>query len=192
MNRGYTGTEVHALSFVGSSGKINGVKVHNIVSARGDAFAIQFFPSNEISVGGDISISSIHAGAYLEKKVLLSLEDPMPNKIPRACAITIWTWTDDEEEFYQNKINFLDKDSMDARCVTTHTFCSNSPYDHEAILRLIARTARPGNANVPNGTSKDPERIEQVSLVISRSPLREIINMQFSRWAQDVSVVADT
>lgn len=137
LQRGYTGTEVHALSFVGSTGKINNVHIHNIISARGDALAIQFFPSNQIEIGKKIIIEDIHAGAHLPKELLASLDDSMPNKIPRACAITIWTWTDEDSEFYSNEISFVDKDSITAKCLTTHTFCSNSAYDHEAILPNI-------------------------------------------------------
>ena len=137
LQRGYTGTEVHALSFVGATGKIDNIHIHNIISARGDAFAIQFFPSNQVEIGANIKISDIHAGAHLPKDLLASLDDSMPNKIPRACAVNIWTWTDEDSEFYSNQISFVDKESIDAKCLTTHTFCSNSAYDHEAILPNI-------------------------------------------------------
>eukprot|EP00486_Rosalina_sp_Unknown_P004769 CAMPEP_0201570246 /NCGR_PEP_ID=MMETSP0190_2-20130828/12401_1 /ASSEMBLY_ACC=CAM_ASM_000263 /TAXON_ID=37353 /ORGANISM="Rosalina sp." /LENGTH=816 /DNA_ID=CAMNT_0047993567 /DNA_START=127 /DNA_END=2574 /DNA_ORIENTATION=- len=90
LQRGYTGTEVHALSFVGSTGTINNVHIHNIISARGDALAVQFFPSNQVEIGENVLIEDIHAGAHLPKDLLTSLDDSMPNKIPRACAITIW------------------------------------------------------------------------------------------------------
>merc|ERR1712048_532626 len=56
LQRGYTGTEVHALSMVSSSGKMDNVHIHNIVSARGDALAIQFFPSNEVTIGSKVVI----------------------------------------------------------------------------------------------------------------------------------------
>eukprot|EP01083_Nonionella_stella_P196255 722277_1 len=137
LQRGFTGTEVHALSFVGSTGSINNINIHNIISARGDALAIQFFPSNQIEVGENIKITDIHAGAHLPKSLLTALDDSMPNKIPRACAITIWTWTDEEAEFYSNKISFVNKNNVNAKCLTTHTFCSNSAYDHEAVLSQI-------------------------------------------------------
>merc|ERR1711971_1128339 len=68
---------------------------------------------------------------------LASLDNSMPNKIPRACAVTIWTWTDEDAEFYENKISFVDKEQIGVKCLTTHTFCSNSAFDHEALLANI-------------------------------------------------------
>merc|ERR1712176_1191690 len=93
LQRGYTGTEVHAISAIASSGSMDRVKVRDIVSARGDAFGVQFFPGNVFKIGGDVSIENVHAGAALGKNVLPSLENHMPNKIPRACAVDVWTYT---------------------------------------------------------------------------------------------------
>jgi len=138
LQRGFTGTEVHALSMVSSQGKMDNVHIHNIVSARGDALAIQFFPSNEVTVGSKVVIEDIHAGAALSKSVLGSLTDSMPNKIPRACAVTIWTWTDEESEFYENAISFESKDSVRAKCLTTHTPCSDSDFDGEALEHIAS------------------------------------------------------
>jgi len=136
LQRGFTGTEVHALSFVSSSGKLDNVHIHNIVSARGDALAMQFFPGNAVEIGANVKIEDIHAGAALSKDVLGSLENSMPNKIPRACAITVWTWTDEEQEFYANDISFVDRDAVSARCMTTHTVCDDSDYDGEALENI--------------------------------------------------------
>merc|ERR1719245_2779453 len=136
LQRGFTGTEVHALSFVGTTGKIDNINIHNIISARGDALAIQFLPSNEVEIGANIQIEDIHAGAHLPKDLLASLDNSMPNKIPRACAVTIWTWTDEEAEFYANKISFVDRDAVSARCMTTHTVCDDSDYDGEALSNI--------------------------------------------------------
>merc|ERR1712228_814919 len=116
--------------------------IHNIISARGDALAIQFFPSNQIQIGENINIQDIHAGAHLPKELLASLDDSMPNKIPRACAITVWTWTDEEQEFYANEIEFADRDAIDARCLTTHTVCDDSDYDGEALSNIAPCTAQ--------------------------------------------------
>jgi len=138
LQRGFTGTEVHALSFVSSSGKLDNVHIHNIVSARGDALAMQFFPGNEVEIGANVKIEDIHAGAALSKNVLGSLENSMPNKIPRACAITVWTWTDEESEMFENAISFVDKDAVTAKCLTTHTACSDSIYDGEALEAVQA------------------------------------------------------
>ena len=101
--RGYTGTST-CISFVGATGKIDNIHIHNIISARGDALAIQFFPSNQVEIGENIIIEDIHAGAHLPKDLLASLDDSMPNKIPRACAITIWTWTDEDANFIYSNI----------------------------------------------------------------------------------------
>jgi len=133
LQRGFTGTEVHALSFVSSSGKLDNVHIHNIVSARGDALAMQFFPGNAVEIGANVRIEDIHAGAALSKDVLGSLENSMPNKIPRACAITVWTWTDEDSEMYANEISFADRDAVTAKCLTTHTACDDSIYDGEAL-----------------------------------------------------------
>eukprot|EP01084_Bolivina_argentea_P098202 176497_1 len=137
LQRGYTGTEIHALSFVGSTGHMNNIKIQNIVSARGDAFAIQLFPGNQITIGPQIQIADIHAGAHLPKDLLRTLDNSMPNKIPRACAITIWQWTDPDAGFNANEIVFEDKASIEAQCLTTHTLCSDSEYEKEAIMPLI-------------------------------------------------------
>merc|ERR1712154_466651 len=59
LQRGFTGTEVHALSMVSSSGTMDNVKITNIVSARGDAMAIQLFPSNKVTIGSNIHIEDI-------------------------------------------------------------------------------------------------------------------------------------
>merc|ERR1712087_890254 len=133
LQRGFTGTEVHALSFVSSSGQLDNVHIHNIVSARGDALAMQFFPGNQVEIGANVKIEDIHAGAALSKDVLGSLDNSMPNKIPRACAITVWKWTDEESEMYANEIEFVDVDAVTARCMTTHTPCDDSIYDGEAL-----------------------------------------------------------
>merc|ERR1712083_87563 len=68
--------------------------------------------------------------------VLGSLEKSMPNKVPRACAVTVWSWTDEDAEFYQNEISFVDKDSVVAKCLTTHTACSDSDFDGEALENI--------------------------------------------------------
>jgi len=133
LQRGYTGTEVHAISAIASSGSIDRVKVRDIVSARGDAFGIQFFPGNVFKIGGYVSIENVHAGAALGKNVLPSLENHMPNKIPRACAVDVWTYTDEESFPVGNRIEWVDKEKMRAKCLTTHTYCGNSQYDHEAL-----------------------------------------------------------
>jgi len=138
LQRGFTGTEVHALSMVSSQGTMDNVHIHNIVSARGDALAIQFFPSNKVQIGTNVVIEDIHAGAALSKSVLGSLENSMPNKIPRACAVTIWTWTDEEAEFYANDISFVNKDAVRAKCLTTHTQCSDSDFDGEALEHIAS------------------------------------------------------
>lgn len=66
---------------VGSTGKMDGLYIGNVVSARGDAMAMQFFPANDVQLGGDITIQDIHAGAYLDKNVLPALDSNMPNKV---------------------------------------------------------------------------------------------------------------
>eukprot|EP01084_Bolivina_argentea_P117482 208641_1 len=137
LQRGFTGTEIHALSFVASSGYINNINIHNIVSARGDALAINFFPSNDITIGTEIRIHDIHAGAALPKSLLSNLDDNMPNKIPRACAIDVWTWTDEDAEFTSNTLTFEDASQINAKCLTMHTECSNSAYDNEALIEYI-------------------------------------------------------
>jgi len=142
LQRGFTGTEVHALSFVSSSGNVENLHIHNIVSARGDALAMQFFPGNRVTIGANIKIEDIHAGAALSKDVLGALDNSMPNKVPRACAITVWTWTDEEQEFYPNEIEFTDRDAIDARCLTTHTVCDDSEYDGEALANIAPCTAQ--------------------------------------------------
>jgi len=142
LQRGFTGTEVHALSFVSSSGSVDNLHIHNIVSARGDALAMQFFPGNNVQIGANVKIEDIHAGAALSKDVLGALDNSMPNKVPRACAITVWTWTDEEQEFYDNAITFVDRDAIDARCLTTHTVCDDSEYDGEALANIAPCTAQ--------------------------------------------------
>ena len=48
LQTGYTGTEVHAMSMVKSTGSVNNIVIDDIVSARGDAMGFQLFPGNEV------------------------------------------------------------------------------------------------------------------------------------------------
>eukprot|EP00488_Nonionellina_sp_1-RS-2012_P002187 TRINITY_DN40_c0_g1_i2.p1 TRINITY_DN40_c0_g1~~TRINITY_DN40_c0_g1_i2.p1 ORF type:complete len:189 (-),score=44.74 TRINITY_DN40_c0_g1_i2:357-923(-) len=57
----------------------------------------------------------------------------MPNKIPRACAMSVWTWTDVDHDLTQNIISFKDKSKINAQCLTTHASCSRSDYDEEML-----------------------------------------------------------
>ena len=82
LQHGYTGTEVHAISFAGSKRTVNNVKIENVASGCGDVYCTQLFPDNKIEIG-HIEINDLHAGAYLYGGELPE-EDPMPNKIPRA------------------------------------------------------------------------------------------------------------
>lgn len=135
LQRGYTGTEVHALSMVSSSGQLDNIKISNIVSARGDAMAIQLFPSNKVTFGANIEISDIHAGAALDVNAVAALKPAhfLPNKVPRACAITVWTYTDEDNDYTENVVTFEDKDAISAKCLTMHTDCSDSEFDGEAL-----------------------------------------------------------
>ena len=116
---------MHALSMVSSSGELNNVKISNIVSARGDAMAIQLFPSNKVKIGVNIQIEDIHAGAALDANAVAALQpyNFLPNKVPRACAITVWTYTDEDSEYYSNEVEFVDKEAISAKCFTMHTEC---------------------------------------------------------------------
>jgi len=140
LQRGYTGTEVHAFSLVSSSAVIDNVIINNIVSARGDAMAIQLFPSNHVHFGSNIQISDIHAGAALDVnaiKALKSSDKFLPNKVPRACAITVWTYTDEDSGYYENKVTFDDVGAVNAKCLTMHTDCSDSDFDGEAVAHIL-------------------------------------------------------
>ena len=48
LQTGYTGTEVHAMTLVKSSGKMNSIIIDDVISARGDALGLQLFPGNEV------------------------------------------------------------------------------------------------------------------------------------------------
>jgi len=138
LQRGYTGTEVHALSMVSTTGSLDNVRIHNIVSARGDAMAIQLFPSNDVVFGPSIQIEDIHAGAALNYQAISKLlpMNFLPNKVPRACAITIWTYTDGDD-LTENHVVFEDKNAITAKCLTMHTECSDSAFDGEALDHLM-------------------------------------------------------
>jgi len=125
---------------VSSSAVVNNVNINNIVSARGDAMAIQLFPSNHVHFGTNIQISDIHAGAALDKNAISALKSSdkfLPNKVPRACAITVWTYTDEDSGYYENKVTFDDVGAVSAKCLTMHTDCSDSEFDGEAIADLM-------------------------------------------------------
>ena len=110
---------------VSSSGKMDNVKITNIVSARGDAMAIQLFPSNKVTIGSNIHIEDIHAGAALDTNAVSALKPSnfLPNKVPRACAITVWTYTDEDNDYTENVVTFEDKEAVNAKCLTMHTYC---------------------------------------------------------------------
>jgi len=44
--------------------------------------------------------------------------------IPPVCA-------EEEQEFYENDMAFVDRDAVSARCMTTHTVCDDSDYDYD-------------------------------------------------------------
>jgi len=118
---------------------MDNVAITNIVSARGDAMAIQLFPSNKVKIGSNIVIEDIHAGAALDTNALKALKPKnfLPNKVPRACAITVWTYTDEDSDYTENKVTFVDKDAIHAKCLTMHTDCSDSDFDGEALSSLM-------------------------------------------------------
>jgi len=98
------------------------------------------FPSNHIHFGTNIQISDIHAGAALDVnaiKALKSSDKFLPNKVPRACAITVWTYTDEDSGYYENKVTFDDVGAINAKCLTMHTDCSDSDFDGEAVAHLL-------------------------------------------------------
>eukprot|EP00488_Nonionellina_sp_1-RS-2012_P000841 TRINITY_DN134_c0_g3_i1.p1 TRINITY_DN134_c0_g3~~TRINITY_DN134_c0_g3_i1.p1 ORF type:complete len:133 (+),score=37.23 TRINITY_DN134_c0_g3_i1:291-689(+) len=87
------------------------------------------------------------------KDLLLSLDDPLPNKIPRACAITQWTWTDVDDGYTENVITFVDKSAINAQCLTMHTSCSDSDYGHETLdaeIKACDETNIVKDGNTPN------------------------------------------
>ena len=132
--RGYTGTEAHGVTFTGSTGNIRDINVNNIVSARGDAFGIQFYPSNNIIIDGNINITDIHAGAFLKYNKLP--KENMPNKVPRGCGIDKFTYFDTDQGYYKNEILFQDIKNINTKCVTFHTECDTSEYDVEWSINV--------------------------------------------------------
>jgi len=129
MQYGYTGTEVHGLTLVGSTGKVDNIEIRSLISARGDAIALQVWPGNEVEIGA-VKIEDIHAGAYLYEEELPSVN--MPNKVPRACAVDYWTWFDDDTGFSENSISY-NLDQITAKCFTSHMSCAGSGFGEDLI-----------------------------------------------------------
>jgi len=139
----YTGTEAHAFTIIGSNGAVRNVKISDVISARGDAFGIQIFPSNNLKIGGDILISDIHAGAYITKDDVT--EPYLPNKMPRSCAIDKWQYVDEDNKYYENVVTYDDDINMKASCVTRHT--SSCAIDYSYILENDSDEKDVGNWN---------------------------------------------
>jgi len=131
MQYGYTGTEVHAVSVINSKGTIDNLSIRRIISARGDAAGLRLYPGNELTLG-TITISDIHAGAYAKSTdALLSDEDHLPNKVPRACGIDHWTYSnDDDDTLALNSITY-DESKISVSCMTYMAGCS---WDYSAEL----------------------------------------------------------
>jgi len=111
---GYTGTEIHAISIIGSYGTIDDVKISDILSARGDAHAFRVLGDNKINIG-NVEISDVHAGAHLETNEISA--PYLPNKQPRACALSLWK--------ENNEINYIEQKTISSRCLTMHKECSS-------------------------------------------------------------------
>jgi len=124
MQFGYTGTEVHAVSVINSKGTIDNLSINRIISARGDAAGLRLYPGNELILG-TITISDIHAGAYAKSTdTFLTDEDHLPNKLPRACGIDHWTYSDDDDvTLALNSITY-DESKISVSCLTYMVGCS--------------------------------------------------------------------
>jgi len=94
------------------------------------------FPGNQLQLG-TISISDVHAGAYSKSNdLLLSNENYLPNKLPRACGIDYWTYYDeDDDTLTQNDITY-DESKISVSCLTYMTECSWD-YSSELISTSI-------------------------------------------------------
>ena len=120
---GYTGNEVHGISFVGSSGSFEqsaNVVITDLVSARGSSFGLNFYSGNDFAVQQDVrlQLDNIHSGAYLDTQEVHQLEQELlPNTVPRSCALDVWTADD-------NHIEFDDDALLESRCVSGFGSCS--------------------------------------------------------------------
>lgn len=120
---GYTGNEVHGISFVGSSGYIEenaNVMIHDLVSARGSSFGLNFYSGNNIEIRKDVhlELDHIHSGAYLDGKEVSHLELALlPNTVPRSCVLDIWTADN-------NHIEIDDDAFLESHCVSGFGSCS--------------------------------------------------------------------
>lgn len=132
---GYTGTEVHGISFIGSNGVINNnanIYISDLLSARGSVYGINFYPNNNIDIHKDakILISEIHAGAFLSKKAINNIPDVLPNTLPRSCAIDVWNNKEHKDltDDLNTNVNFhgIIRRNYNAKCMTKHDKCSFS------------------------------------------------------------------
>lgn len=175
LQRGYTGTEVHGMCFVGSTGKANNIKINNLISARGDVYGIQFYPGNEIELGS-IDISDLHAGSYLYEDELP--ENNMPNKVPRACVLDIWNWFDDESGFTQNNIDW-NVDNVNAKCTSYHSACVNGDYDSDAVSDIVQEC---DDSNLISNDAETGEIFEEITESLeSSASLMKVLKSQGER-----------
>jgi len=93
---GYTGTEVHGISFIGSTGNVReaaNIQIDDLLSAHGSAYGINFYADNGIRVNEavKIRISDVHAAAAdLDVDEQIRGEPtPISFPIPRACGIDL-------------------------------------------------------------------------------------------------------
>eukprot|EP01083_Nonionella_stella_P034077 93279_1 len=123
---GYTGTEVHGLSLIGSTGNVNedaAIHIHDLVSARGSCFGINIYDQNDIQMddAARIRIDNVHSGAYLTQDEVDRLHEKMlPNTVPRTCAID--TWFDDDGEI--GLVAVTPQMNIESKCITGFGECS--------------------------------------------------------------------
>ena len=126
---GYTGNEVHGISFIGSEGVIMEnakIMINNLMSARSNVYGLQFYPNSNIRIRSnvDININNIHAGAYLTGKDLIQLKSQIvPNTVPRVCLVDIWSNNNENDKI--QSVEFIgDNININSECVTYYSSCS--------------------------------------------------------------------
>ena len=93
---------------------------------------------------GKITIRDVHGGAYANSDDVL-LYKARPNKIPRGCAIDMWTYFDEDDDTLQeNKVTFKDNSEITGSCISGLVSCDWT-YSTELIETLNECSTENGN-----------------------------------------------
>ena len=130
MQSGFSGNMNQGINInAAQSVLIKDVEIDNIVSETGPAFGISIWPSCDVTLSGDITVSNIQAGTKLEPGTYAY--DDFPNQAPEACGVRVWyEWNLVQTTFTEQDVSY----TIDSDSITGHVGCfgSDSIFDRHS------------------------------------------------------------